>query len=362
MILEDDILIKKNSNEAVVARRVLKLPNNSNSNGNISMLPEQKKRKGRSRNPALDFLNGKDLDTLKTVKKHLQKTKSEIVQQLSRASFQYCCGRGTRSSSSSSQDSSNCCILQHFGEKFDETAEFIMKKRAISQFKGKVERWQFIQSKFISCILCKQNEEDKEEKQALSEQRRVLDVDEGKEGSIIFKMQFEIDGIKMCRKQYLFCYGFTAYEWDRISKLLKENGDDRDAIDLTYTVPTDAQIPPIKRNKIEQIWINNVVQKDEVTGEYRLGTGLPDQEMITAALSPMSAPQANCIKWLEEHFGKYSEFSPSDLTAKVEGMKKSIYKEYMKAFNYKYYVQEKRFNQIWATCLSRFVDAYGFIA
>lgn len=191
-----------------------------------------------------------------------------------------------------------------------------------------------IQNKFASCVA-------------------GSNVDVG--GNKTFSMSYKLDKIgDVCWTIFTFCYGFTKWEWNEASRALKQNGIDKDALDSMYRLPPDATIPRFTRNQVEQLFAENVLEIDELTGELRPSNcGLPDQAMVTAALTPLASTQADCVQWLQNYFERFSEFSPEDLIAKVHGKKKDLFKEYQIAMANKKVVTRPRFNELWETTLSR---------
>jgi len=279
----------KNANQ----NHVTKLPGNSNSNGNRSIFQQQKRKASSVPNFAepdsnliLPFLP----------------TRVNIISELSAPKMRYCC---SRCSSRGSRGEANC-IFQNFGGRMDESVDFVLSLRQICLFKAKKERLDFIQKKFSSCIHGQKSRQDKED------------------GNEYYQMTYKINDHQLCRKTYLFCYGISKHEWEAVSKAMKQTPDAEDSVNLIYkVVPKDGEIPKFKRNKVEQIFLHNVLVMDKKTGEFRRSGGLLDQKMVSAALCPLAAPQANCVTYLENYFNTFSDFSPEEMVGKVEGNKNS---------------------------------------
>lgn len=111
-----------------------------------------------------------------------------------------CCARG---------DAEGNHILNHFKNDFNSAIEFVEScrdKSASKRFKNKENLCQFIASEYKKC--------------------RTGTITVTNNGGKKDVVDWQINGVKLCRKLFMASYGISKFFLDHVVSLLKENGDD----------------------------------------------------------------------------------------------------------------------------------------
>jgi hypothetical protein len=164
-------------------------------------------------------------------------------------------------------------------------------------------------------------------------------------------MEYSILGHAVCRKTFLSFYNITDYEWKQCSSALKTSSTQRV---LSFRVKTfkDTMVHDYTSLQTEQMYLQNVTV--EVDGERQLVAGLPDQDTVVAAMTPISQIQGMAEVWLLDYFNRYAEHSPTRNLVELPLMKKlDIYKCYLQHNENKDSVTYQKFVEIWNAIFPR---------
>ena len=275
----------------------------SNSKGNSSKLPQQKK-----------------IGAAATEKRELKKVRvveprKNLLASISGLSK--CCARGGALG----------CILQIHAEgnsepDYNSAVSMVMDYREQLRKKTSHELQAFIQDLFRSSIACEREKED---------------------GTTEFVMCYKLNSMRVCKKAVAVAYGFPLKRLEKCSAVLKLAPTGKvHSIDIqSYT---SAHIPDFNFAETEEIF------RDNFPGE------LVDHNLIRACLTPSSEVQSDCVYWMEQYFTTYGDCIPNgdDEIRLAQIRSKEIHAQYVKeqlSFDPpRKYVDYSKFNNLWKTC------------
>ena len=75
-----------------------------------------------------------------------------------------------------------------------------------------------------------------------------------------FRHEFKFEDLTLCRYSWAFCMGYSNYELDKCSRILKDNTAVEDIGHKPYT---DSFIHQTSYGKVEEVFMDNIVSLDD---------------------------------------------------------------------------------------------------
>jgi hypothetical protein len=159
----------------------------------------------------------------------------------------------------------------------------------------------------------------------------------------IRKFDMDFAGLNLCKSCLSLCHNVSIDFIDVMSSELKKSSNQR------------VSVKTVKSYKDSTLSGFNYTQVESIFREHT-GDDFADEEMIEAALIPLSNVQADCALWLKHYSKTYADHQPDSLCQLIAATHRiSVYKTYKKECDNstppRESVQYSRFNALWHTIL-----------